>query len=173
MWLLMISLMLRFQWMNSHWRPPPGFVPSPVDRALSAWQGTAFSPLRMGWDGLSPVWRSTPEPVTVVDSSQGNQIPAKEIPRVDVGCSLSKTHTCRERHSRRECKRPDDLQMKGAIGHHCDIPRVLQPTVSGAKEDRRSSPSYQPFHSEPPQRPQLTGSGVDLQLPWNGPWSQC
>ena len=103
MWLLMISLMLRFQWMKSRWRTP-GFIPSPLGRALTAWQGTASFPLQTGLNGLSPVWRSTTESETVAGSSQGNQVPAKEIPPVDVGCSLSKTHTCREGHPRRECK---------------------------------------------------------------------
>ena len=89
--------------MNKHrLTAPPRFFPSPVGRALTVWQGTASSPFRTGSGGLSPVRRSTPEPVTVVDSSQGNQVPAKEIPRVDVGCSLSRTHDCRERHSMRE-----------------------------------------------------------------------
>ena len=32
------------------------------------------------------------------------QVPAKEIPPVGAGCFLSKTHTCRERHPKRESK---------------------------------------------------------------------
>ena len=82
--------------MNKHpLTVPPGFFLSPVCRVLAVWQDTASSPLRTGWDGLSPVRRSIPEPVTVVDSSQGNQVTAKEIPQVVPGWLLSITHTCR------------------------------------------------------------------------------
>ena len=35
-------------------------------------------------------------------------------------------------------------------GHQRDIPRVLQPTVSGVEEDRRSSSGDRPFHSQSP-----------------------
>ena len=78
---------------------PPGFFQSPVCRASAVWQDTASSPLRTGWDGKSPVRWSTPEPVTVVDSLQGNQVPAKEILQFVAGWLLSRTHTCRPRHS--------------------------------------------------------------------------
>ena len=35
-------------------------------------------------------------------------------------------------------------------GHQRDIPRVLQPTVSGSEKDRRSLSSNRPIHSESP-----------------------
>ena len=35
------------------------------------------------------------------------------------------------------------------MGHQHGIPLVLQPTVSGTEEDRRSSSSYRPIHSQP------------------------
>ena len=35
-------------------------------------------------------------------------------------------------------------------GHQRDIPRILQPTVSGSVKDRRSSSSNRPIHSQPP-----------------------
>ena len=91
-----------YPWCCDSSEQTPGDFPSPVGRALTVWQGTASSPLQTDSGGLSPEWRSTPEPVTVVDSSQGTQVPAIEIPRVDVGCSLWQTHNCRKRHSTRE-----------------------------------------------------------------------
>ena len=44
------------------------------------------------------------------------------------------------------------LAVKGGhrAGHQHDIPRVLQPTVSGSQEDVRSSSGDRPFHSQPP-----------------------
>ena len=78
--------------------PPPGFSLSPVSRVSTVWQGTAFSP---GSSGQSPVWWSTPGPGSVVDSSLGNHVPAKEIPQIVVVCFLWRTHICRAQHSMR------------------------------------------------------------------------
>ena len=78
---------------------PPGFFLSPVSRVSTVWQDTVFSPLPSDSSGQSPVQWSTPGPGSVVDSSLGNQVPAKDIPQVVDGCFLWRTHTCRARHS--------------------------------------------------------------------------
>ena len=100
MWLLMISLMLRFQCMNIHWRPP-GFFQSPVCRASTVYRDIAFSPAPLDSSGQSQAPLSIRGPVSVADSSQGNQVPAVEIPQVVVACFLWRTHICQALYSMR------------------------------------------------------------------------
>ena len=102
MWLLMITLMLRFQWTNIRWWPPWKLFKS---RRLSFNYLTGHSILS-ALDGLRWAIPGTVihsgEPVTVVDSLEGNKVPAKEIPQVVIGCVLSRMPTCRARRSMRE-----------------------------------------------------------------------
>ena len=87
-----------------------------------------------GWGGSDiPSKTSTDTPV--------HQLPdQKQLarPPASCGCRLGSTL----------CMAP--VEGGHRVGHQRDIPRVLQPTVSGSQEDGRSPSGDRSFHSQPP-----------------------